>query len=170
MLGGMTSVQPAAAPGAPGGPDAELAAADLLVAVVRFGRALRARLGDRLVDGAGNFVLHLLDGGGPQRSTELAAAMGVDHSTVSRQVAALVEAGWVVSERDPADRRARRLSLTEAGRQALAAGMAERAAVLAPALEGREADVAFVARVLGDVTDEQTHHHPDPFHNLEEHP
>lgn len=145
-------------------------AADLLVAVVRFGRALRARLGDRLVDGAGNFVLHLLDGGGPQRSTDLAAAMGVDHSTVSRQVAALVEAGWVVSEPDPSDRRARLLSLTETGRQALAAGMAQRAAVLAPALDGREADAAFVAQVLGTVADELTRRDPDPFHNPEEHP
>ena len=145
-------------------------AADLLVAVVRFGRALRARLGDRLVDGAGNFVLHLLDGGGPQRSTELAASMGVDHSTVSRQVAALVEAGWVVSEPDPSDRRARLLSLTETGRQALAAGMAQRAAVLAPALDGREADVAFVAQVLGAVADELSRRDPDPFHNPEEHP
>jgi len=145
-------------------------AADLLVAVVRFGRALRARLGDRLVDGAGNFVLHLLDGGGPQRSTDLAAAMGVDHSTVSRQVAALVEAGWVVSEPDPSDRRARLLSLTETGRKALAAGMAQRAAALAPALDGREADVAFVAQVLGAVADELSRRDPDPFHNPEEHP
>lgn len=148
----MTATEPAAAQ--PGESEAELAAADLLVAVVRFGRALRGRLGDRPVDGSGNFVLHLLDGGGPQRSTDLAAAMGVDHSTVSRQVAALVEAGWVSSDPDPTDRRARRLSLTDAGRKALAAGMAERAARLAPAVDGRESDVAYVARVLGEVTDE----------------
>jgi DNA-binding MarR family transcriptional regulator len=52
---------------------------------------------------------------GPRRATDLAAAVHSDISTVSRQVAHLVELGLVERRPDPADRRACRLSVTTAG-------------------------------------------------------
>jgi DNA-binding MarR family transcriptional regulator len=51
---------------------------------------------------------------------ELAARAGLDPSTVSRMVAALVAQGLLVRRTDPADRRASFLVLTDAGRAALA--------------------------------------------------
>lgn len=57
---------------------------------------------------------HLVDTG-PQRVGEIAAAVGTDPSTVSRQVTALVEAGFAERRPDPADGRAQRLVPTEAG-------------------------------------------------------
>ncbi len=66
-------------------------------------------------------LLVALAEGGPMRSAALAAAVLSDPSTVSRQIAALVEADLVERRPDPADRRANLLDLTTAGRDALAA-------------------------------------------------
>jgi DNA-binding MarR family transcriptional regulator len=73
---------------------------------------------------------------GPMRLTELAAARGADPSTVSRQAAQLVGAGLVSSEPDPADGRARRLALTEAGRASCQRMTEARATAIAEALHG----------------------------------
>ncbi len=50
--------------------------------------------------------------------TELAQLEGVSHPTMSRIIAALIDQGLVAREKDLTDRRASRLSLTEAGRAA----------------------------------------------------
>src|SRR5262245_22596583 len=55
---------------------------------------------------------------GPMRVRDLAATKGLDASTISRQVAQLVDAGLVRREPDPADRRAWLLVLTDGGRGA----------------------------------------------------
>lgn len=68
------------------------------------------------VEVAGSAVLGRLSLLGPSRLTDLAAALGLDPSSVSRQVAAVERAGWVTREEDPTDRRATRLLLTDAGR------------------------------------------------------
>lgn len=52
---------------------------------------------------------------GPSRSSELAAAVHSDPSTVSRQVAALVRDGLVERQSDPADGRASVLAPTRTG-------------------------------------------------------
>ena len=52
---------------------------------------------------------------GPSRSSELAAAVHSDPSTVSRQIAALVRDGLVERRADPEDGRASVLAPTEAG-------------------------------------------------------
>jgi DNA-binding MarR family transcriptional regulator len=52
---------------------------------------------------------------GPLRVTDLAEVKQADPSTVSRQVAQLVKAGLARREADPADGRASRLAVTEAG-------------------------------------------------------
>ncbi|MFI7384171.1 MarR family winged helix-turn-helix transcriptional regulator [Streptomyces sp. NPDC049813] len=53
---------------------------------------------------------------GAQRATELAAYIGVGKATMSRQLRALEELGFVAREPDPADGRAWLISLTERGR------------------------------------------------------
>jgi DNA-binding MarR family transcriptional regulator len=64
---------------------------------------------------AGAAVLGRLDLLGPVRLTDLAHALGLDPSSVSRQVTALERRGWVAREKDPSDLRAQRLHLTEQG-------------------------------------------------------
>jgi DNA-binding MarR family transcriptional regulator len=64
------------------------------------------------------------------RLTELAAALGLDPSSVSRQVTAMERAGFVVREGDPDDGRATRLGLTEKGHRAVALVQDKRAQAL----------------------------------------
>jgi DNA-binding MarR family transcriptional regulator len=52
---------------------------------------------------------------GPMRVTDLAEIKQADPSTISRQVAQLVKAGFARREADPADGRASRLAITDAG-------------------------------------------------------
>ena len=52
----------------------------------------------------------------PARLSDLAAAAGVELSTASRQVARLVDQGYVAREVDPTDARASRHRLTDSGR------------------------------------------------------
>jgi DNA-binding MarR family transcriptional regulator len=52
---------------------------------------------------------------GPVRVSEIADRLSVDLSVASRQIAALEHAGYVVREADPDDRRAQRISITDAG-------------------------------------------------------
>jgi DNA-binding MarR family transcriptional regulator len=57
---------------------------------------------------------------GPVRVSEIADRLSVDLSVASRQVAALERAGYVTREADPDDRRAHRISITDAGTKVLA--------------------------------------------------
>jgi DNA-binding MarR family transcriptional regulator len=56
---------------------------------------------------------------GPVRVSDVAAHLGVDVSVASRQLNALIKAGYVVRESDDEDRRACRLSITEDGERVL---------------------------------------------------
>ena len=56
---------------------------------------------------------------GPVRVGEIADHLSVDLSVASRQIAALQEAGYVVREPDPEDRRAHRISITAEGTRVL---------------------------------------------------
>jgi DNA-binding MarR family transcriptional regulator len=60
-------------------------------------------------------LLGQIDAFGPLRAADLAARLGLDPSTLTRNLQALVDAGWVASAPGP-DRRSRLLSLTESGR------------------------------------------------------
>lgn len=64
---------------------------------------------------SGSFVLGRLEMLGPVRLTQLAQELGLDPSSVSRQVSALERAGLVVKERDAHDQRAQQLVLTDRG-------------------------------------------------------
>ncbi len=56
---------------------------------------------------------------GPQRVSEIATRLAVDLSVASRQVSALVDAGYVTRDRDPSDGRAHVIALTPDGDRAL---------------------------------------------------
>ena len=64
-----------------------------------------------------------------------AAELGVAGNTVSTLVNALVEAGLLVREADPTDRRAARLALTPAARSRITAFRAARSAIVGSALD-----------------------------------
>lgn len=80
---------------------------------------------------AGAHVLGRLDLLGPVRLTDLAVSLGLDPSSVSRQVSSLERGGWVAREEDPCDRRATRLLLTEPGAGLVAVLRVARAEALA---------------------------------------
>jgi DNA-binding MarR family transcriptional regulator len=104
-----------------------------IVALIRGLKDLNASAIDaaRLrLDPAGVHVLSRLAVLGPVRLTELAAALGLDPSSVSRQVTAVERAGYVRREPDPADGRATRLVLTDRGRQAADSVQEKRAQAL----------------------------------------
>jgi DNA-binding MarR family transcriptional regulator len=85
-------------------------------------------------------VLGLLIEKGPQRVGEIAQALGTEPSTVSRKIAALVDAGLVERRVDPDDGRAHLLAATAAG---------ERKCV-----EGRRHRIDLVTAVLSEWPEE----------------
>ncbi|MFW6693985.1 MarR family winged helix-turn-helix transcriptional regulator [Streptomyces sp. MAR4 CNX-425] len=68
-----------------------------------------------LYPGQEHLLMQLLDRDG-QSQSELLAAVGLDHSTVSKSLKRMQDAGLVVREKSSEDRRAMRVYLTEAGR------------------------------------------------------
>ncbi|WP_240979331.1 MarR family transcriptional regulator [Streptomyces sp. HNM0574] len=83
-------------------------------------RAEQTRLGGvgqarNSMDRAAYLLLNRLDKQGPMGVKALAAGMGIDSSTVTRQVAPLVDAGLVSRTSHPEDGRAVVLSLSERG-------------------------------------------------------
>jgi DNA-binding MarR family transcriptional regulator len=91
----------------------------------------------------------------PKRTTELAACLHADTSTVSRQVTTLVDAGLVERTVDPDDRRATTLQLTAAGRDVFTAMKADRDRMLTSVLsDWPEPDVADFVRLLTRFNDD----------------
>ena len=62
-------------------------------------------------------MLGALTRSGPIRTSDLALDMGLDASTVSRQLAKMIEKGWVRRSIDPTDGRAALVSLTPSGKR-----------------------------------------------------
>jgi DNA-binding MarR family transcriptional regulator len=86
--------------------------------LLRRARAISARLAGQLhtdLDGAAYGLLSLLQDAGPLRASDLVARLGLDKSTVSRQVATLVDLGLVDRAADPADGRAQVLTASREG-------------------------------------------------------
>jgi DNA-binding MarR family transcriptional regulator len=96
---------------------------------------------------AGAAVLSRLELLAPVRLTDLALALGLDPSSVSRQVTALERFGLVVREKDPADQRAQRLHLTDKGSDVVAALRRARAEALERLTPG------WSAHDIDDLTD-----------------
>lgn len=92
------------------------------------------------IERAGAVMLARVEEHEPARLSVLAEAAGVDVSTASRQVARLVEEGYVARDPDPDDGRARAHRLTPAGRD----------------LRGRlaAARIAWLEEVLRDFDDD----------------
>ena len=86
--------------------------------LLRRSRAISARLAGELhpdLDGAAYGLLALLQDAGPLRASDLVARLGLDKSTVSRQVASLAHLGLVVRDADPDDGRAQVLTPSAEG-------------------------------------------------------
>jgi DNA-binding MarR family transcriptional regulator len=99
-------------------------------------------------------VLATLDDLGSAGISQLAAADGISQPTMSAQVAALVQEGYVAKTPHPTDARAQVLSLTDAGR----AYLRENRERLAEMVRGRlsthtDADVATAIAVLKSLTE-----------------
>jgi DNA-binding MarR family transcriptional regulator len=115
-----------------------------LTALLRGMKDLHAHVVERApvsCEPAGAIVLGRLSVLGPVRLTVLASELGLDPSSVSRQVAVLERAGLLSKERDDSDLRAQRLVLTDAGQAAvetLRASFAERLAELTPGFSAKE--------------------------------
>ncbi|SFR91374.1 transcriptional regulator, MarR family [Sphingomonas jatrophae] len=89
------------------------------------------RLVDRLmiaegVSWARTRVLAEIDRRGPLRSTDIATGFGLAPRTVTEAIDGLERDGLARRDPDPLDRRAKRISLTEAGQAAAAASEASR--------------------------------------------
>jgi DNA-binding MarR family transcriptional regulator len=110
---------------------------DALRVVLLAGR--RHRHGVALDKGAMT-VLYMIEQRQPARASDLVGCTGLDASTLSRHVKALSDLGYVKHLPDPADARARLLSLSPAGETTLVQIRAARAAT------GR--------RALGDWTEQ----------------
>jgi DNA-binding MarR family transcriptional regulator len=72
------------------------------------------------MDRASYLLLLRLESDGPQRVAHLAASLGLDGSTVTRQLAALDESGWITRSSHPDDARATLVEATPSGRRAMA--------------------------------------------------
>jgi len=130
-----------------------------------FRAASRAKAADAARGGDFHSVplLLVLRESGALRSQELAECLHTDPSTISRQVAGLVERGLVAREPDPDDRRAARLVLTAAGHTALDERMAARQRYLAQMLaDWPMSDRRELARLLGRFADEFAEHTAPP--------
>jgi len=89
---------------------------------------------------------HLTHGACTQQ--ELGSYLGLEKSTVSRLVDALVDKGWVEKERDPGNRRYRTVGLTAAGAEAAARvskAVRQRHARMLASLTGEERRALAVA-------------------------
>jgi DNA-binding MarR family transcriptional regulator len=121
--------------------------------LMRRSRAISARLAGQLhpdLDGAAYGLLALLEDAGPLRASELVIRLGLDKSTVSRQVGTLVELGLVDRAADPDDGRAQVLTPSAEGSARLAQIRDVRRARWETDLSGwPAADVASLAELLG---------------------
>ncbi len=84
----------------------EFAVAQLLRRAERRGPSARPAAAREPLDRSGYLLLSALAAHGPLTVNALAAALGLDGSTVTRQVEALQQTGRVERTKDPADRRA----------------------------------------------------------------
>lgn len=108
------------------------------------------------VERAGYQVLRGVAQGAPVRLADLAHRLGVDASTVSRQVKALERRGLVARSGAVVDRRAAQVSLTDAGVEALGRLQAARHRFFAEVLAGwspseREALAPLLDRLARDL-------------------
>lgn len=134
--------------------------AQALTRVVRGGNQprlhelLMAKAGVRLERSA-YWVISRLGDAGASRLSDLAPLLGIELSTVSRQVQALEQQGLVQRTADAADRRAVRLELTPLGKRTLSKLRQSRRQLMAVALaDWSEDDKDDLARLLDRFVDD----------------
>lgn len=88
---------------------------------LRMHRLLDRRMAERGVSFARTKFLLYLSKEGPSRATDIADLLGLAPRTVTEGLDGLERDGLVRRDPDPDDRRAKRVSLTDAGREAIAA-------------------------------------------------
>ena len=110
---------------------------------------LSTTVGDVNLERSAYGIMCKLADEGPQRLGALAAAFGLDPSTITRQVQALEEIGLAYRKTDPSDRRASILDLTPNGREVLDDTRDRRRSRLQAALsDWPEADLTDFGRLL----------------------
>ena len=120
----------------------------------RFHQLLMSKAGVSL-DRSAYWVVSRLGDAGAIRLSDLAALLGIEISTVSRQVQSLEQQGLVRRTADSTDRRAVRLELTAMGKRTLAKLRQSRRQILASALgDWAEGDKADLARLLNRLVDD----------------
>lgn len=121
------------------------------------GRLSRVRLDatEIALERAAYALLRELEAAGPERLTAVAARMGLDASTVSRQAAALEAAGLIARDPDPSDRRAHLLRVSERGADVLRQTRAARRGLFLQVMASwSDADRGRFARLLRRFNDE----------------
>ena len=110
----------------------------LVVSLYRLSLVQRAIAREGLSElGLQGFIaLGLVNRLGPQRVSAIAERLHVDLSVASRQVAALVRAGYAARTADPDDRRAQRIAITPAGERVVRESHERMVAAFAAALPG----------------------------------
>jgi DNA-binding MarR family transcriptional regulator len=134
---------------------AEDALAQLMMTV---GRRFRARLDGDTIDPSQAALLYTLKCRGAMRLSDIADAMKLDASTVSRHVQQLGDREFIERGPDPEDGRASIISLTDEGRSGLKFSFEQRRAILAEALadwndqdrEQLRIQLSRLATALGD--------------------
>ncbi len=123
--------------------------------LLRRARVISQRLSGELhpdLDGSAYGLLALLQDLGPLRAGDLVTRLGQDKSTVSRQVAKLVELGLVDRTADPVDGRAQVLAASPEGSARLARIRAARRSRWAADLaDWPTEDVATLAELLARI-------------------
>ena len=128
----------------------------VMVTLARLGRRMRQRMpGEELDFGTILLMKALLRG--PLRLTDLAAAVELDASTVSRQVRQLEDRGLVERTGDPDDGRASRVAVSDLGRTLLEEGAARSRATVSGLLASwddaeREQLRVLLARLYADLS------------------
>ncbi|MET0928668.1 MAG: MarR family transcriptional regulator [Aeromicrobium sp.] len=120
----------------PGTVSAEAATAEdaVLRLTLAVGRHFRTRVDSDSVEPSQASLLYVLKVRGSMRLGDLAEALKLDASTVSRHVQQLGDQGLIDREPDPEDGRARIIGITNGGRAALKHTFDQRRAYIAEAM------------------------------------
>ena len=126
----------------------------MLSALMTVGRLMRQRQTDDQVDPGTFWLIKTIAHTGPLRISDLASAVHLDVSTVSRHVSQLERTGLVVRTADPADGRAQLVGISEDGQELLDQAFQRRRSLLESTLAGWEpTDIAEFERLLAKFVD-----------------
>jgi DNA-binding MarR family transcriptional regulator len=128
---------------------------EALYTVVRRAHRLRSVRVHSSCDKAGLVLLGQLMEQGPMRLSDLAGSVQLDPSTVSRQVRALCQGGFTNALKDPDDKRARLLQISDTGRAEVESVARELGGVLGRAMSGwPKRDVEELTTLLTRLADD----------------